>query len=148
LVKIQYGNGTFSYPGRCGSYNGQFDCNCDSDGLLRVISDGRNWIWVQEWHWCDAQDQRPAKAYQSLALTLNFTGLADYVSCDKATNTCTQSKPLLAPVGGYGGGGTIGFSPIDVNGNDLPNCPYRPGHSPIVTNTATCTSAAAAATSK
>jgi len=60
-VKIQYGNGTFSCPGRCGSYNGQFDCNCDSDGLLRVISDGRNWIWVQEWYWCDAQEQRPAK---------------------------------------------------------------------------------------
>lgn len=147
-VKIQYGNGTFTCPGRCGSYDGLFDCNCDPNGMLRVLSDGKTWIWVQEWYWCDAQEQRPNKAYQSLALTLNFTSLADYVACDKATKTCTQSKPLLAPVGGYGGGGTMGFSPIDVNGNDLPNCPYRPGASPIVTNTATCTAAAAAASSK
>lgn len=146
-VKIQYGNGTFSCPGRCGSYDGQFNCVCDSDGLLNVASDGRSWIWVQEWYWCDAQEQRPAKAYQTLALSLNFTQLADYVTCSKSgTNTtCTQSKPLIAPVGGYGGGGTPGFSPIDINGKDLPNCPYRPGHSQIVTDTAACATATAKA---
>lgn len=144
-VKIQYGNGTFTCPGRCGSYDGQFNCVCDSDGLLNVASDGKNWIWIQEWYWCDAQEQRPNKAYSTLALSLNFTGLADYVTCSKSgTNTtCTQSKPLLAPVGGYGGGGTPGFSPIDINGNDLPNCPYNPGHSQIVTDTAACATATA-----
>ncbi|KAG8165909.1 hypothetical protein KVR01_004461 [Diaporthe batatas] len=141
-VKIQYGNGTFTCPGagRCASSAGSFSCRCDSSNLLNVNSDGRSWIQVQEWYWCDAQEQRPNKAYQTLALTLNFTMLADYVSCSTAgaNTTCTQSRPLLAPVGGYGGGGTPAFNPMDVNGNDLPNCPVRPGHSQIVTDTAAC----------
>lgn len=148
-VKVAYGNGTFSCPdtpGHCGTYNGLFDCNCDPDGLLRVISDGKSWLWIQEWYWCDAQEQRPTKALQSLALTANFTSLADYLTCDKTTGTCTQSKPLTVPVDGYGGGGIIGFSPIDINGTYLPNCPSQNAHSPIVTNTATCTGGAAAAT--
>ncbi|KAK2604335.1 hypothetical protein N8I77_007276 [Diaporthe amygdali] len=147
-VKVAYGNGTFSCPdtpGHCNTYNGLFDCNCDPDGLLRVISDGRSWLWIQEWYWCDAQEQRPTKALSSLALTANFTSLADYLTCDKA-GTCTQSKPITVPVDGYGGGGIIGFSPIDINGTYLPNCPSRNAHSPIVTNTATCTGGAAAAT--
>lgn len=148
-VKVAYGNGTFSCPdtpGHCGTYNGLFDCNCDPDGLLRVISDGRSWLWIQEWYWCDAQEQRPTKSLQTLALTANFTSLADYLTCDKGSGTCTQSKPITVPVDGYGGGGIIGFSPIDVNGQYLPNCPSQNAHSPIVTNTATCTGAAAAAT--
>ncbi|KAK7697390.1 hypothetical protein SLS64_013582 [Diaporthe eres] len=147
-VKVAYGNGTFSCPdtpGHCGTYNGLFDCNCDPDGLLRVISDGKNWLWIQEWYWCDAQEQRPTKALQSLSLTANFTSLADYLTCDKASGTCTQSKPITVPVDGYGGGGIIGFSPINVNGTYLPNCPSQNAHSPIVTNTATCTGGAAAA---
>lgn len=148
-VKVTYGNGTFSCPdtpGHCNTYDGLFDCNCDPDGLLRVISNGKSWIWIQEWYWCDAQEQRPTKALQSLALTANFTTLADYLTCDKASGTCTQSKPITVPVDGYGGGGIIGFSPIDINGQYLPNCPSQNAHSPIVTNTATCTGGAAAAT--
>lgn len=148
-VKVTYGNGTFTCPdtpGHCGTYDGLFDCNCDPDGLLRVISDGRSWLWIQEWYWCDAQEQRPTKALQSLALTANFTSLAGYLTCDKATGTCAQSRPITVPVDGYGGGGIIGFSPIDVNGTYLPNCPSQNAHSPIVTNTATCTGGAAAPT--
>ncbi|KAL1848917.1 Chitinase 2 [Diaporthe australafricana] len=145
-VKVTYGNGTFSCPdtaNHCQTYNGLLDCNCDPDGLTRIITDGRSWLWVQEWYWCDAQEQRPTKALSTLALTANFTMLADYLTCDKASNTCTQSKPLTVPVDGYGGGGTIGFAPIDINGTYLPNCPSQNAHSPIVTNTATCTGAAA-----
>ncbi|KAI3401467.1 hypothetical protein diail_10901 [Diaporthe ilicicola] len=145
-VKVTYGNGTFSCPdtpGHCQTYDGLLDCNCDPDGLLRMITNGKSWIWIQEWYWCDAQEQRPTKALSTLALTANFTSLADYLTCDKATGTCTQSKPLTVPVDGYGGGGIIGFAPININGTYLPNCPSQNAHSPIVTNTATCTAAAA-----
>lgn len=148
-VKVTYGNGTFSCPdtaGHCGTYNGLFDCNCDPDGLSRVISDGKSWVYFSQAYWCDAQEQRPTHGYQSLGLSANFTSLTDYLTCDKATKTCTQSKPLTIPVDWYGGAGIIGFAPIDVSGQYLPNCPSQAGHSPIVTNTATCTPAPAAAT--
>lgn len=58
--------------------------------------------------------------------------------------TCTQTGVDFAiPVGEFGIGGDIGFEPLDINGNWLPNCPQVDYVQPIVTNTATCTAAPA-----
>lgn len=54
---------------------------------------------------------------------------------------CTQSVPnFTIPVTKFGLGGSIGFEPLDINGNYLPNCPSVTSTQPIVTNTATCAS--------
>ena len=55
--------------------------------------------------------------------------------------SCLQTQPnFVIPVQAFGVGGTIGFEPIDVNGNYLTQCTTVTGANPIVTDTSTCTS--------
>jgi hypothetical protein len=55
--------------------------------------------------------------------------------------SCLQTQPnFVIPVQEFGVGGTIGFEPIDVNGNYLTQCTTVTDANPIVTDTSTCTS--------
>ena len=55
--------------------------------------------------------------------------------------SCLQTQPnFVIPVQVFGVGGTIGFEPIDVNGNYLTQCTTVTDANPIVTDTSTCTS--------
>jgi hypothetical protein len=54
--------------------------------------------------------------------------------------SCLQTQPdFVIPVQEFGVGGTIGFEPIDVNGNYLTQCVTVTDANPIVTDTSTCT---------
>lgn len=56
---------------------------------------------------------------------------------------CIQTGVDFAiDVQSFGIGGNIGFEPLDINGNYLPNCPEVDDRQPIVTDTSTCTGAA------
>jgi hypothetical protein len=55
--------------------------------------------------------------------------------------SCLQTQPnFVNPVQEFGVGGTIGFEPIDVNGNYLTQCTTVTDANPIVTDTSTCSS--------
>ena len=54
--------------------------------------------------------------------------------------SCLQTQPnFVIPVQEFGVGGTIGYEPIDVNGNYLTQCTTVTDANPIVTDTSTCT---------
>ncbi|KAE8452523.1 hypothetical protein EG329_000426 [Mollisiaceae sp. DMI_Dod_QoI] len=152
-LSISYNGGTFTCPNNPNNevvYNGMNDMYCDDDGLVRVITDGANWLWISEWSWCNAV---PANAgnMPTLEAATNYTNFGYYaLDCTTDSNgiqTCNQAvKDFSIPVVSYGLGGAIGFEPLDINGNFLPGCPSATSVQPIVTNTASCAGAPAQST--
>ncbi|PMD32445.1 hypothetical protein L207DRAFT_590734, partial [Hyaloscypha variabilis F] len=144
ILTVSYNNGTFLCPNTAANiitYNGIYDMYCDDDGLVRVLTDGFSWIWISQWSWCGAIPTTTGDPV--LEAVSNYTTFGDTLDCDQDDNgntiDCLQNTVNFAiPVQTFDIGGSIGFEPLDVQGNYLPNCPTYIDAQPIVTNTATC----------
>jgi len=144
-LTVSYNNGTFLCPSSTLNeiiYNGVYDMYCDDDGLVRVITDGFSWIWISQWSWCDVIPTANDPVLEALA---NYTTFGDAtLDCNTddygtVTDCAQNSVDFPIPVQIFDVGGSIGFEPLDTQGNFLPDCPTVTDVQPIVTNTATCT---------
>ncbi|KAK0102998.1 hypothetical protein ONS95_000818 [Cadophora gregata] len=141
---ISYGDGVFTCPNKfehSTSSNGRFTLDCDDDGLVRVVTDGFSYVYVTEKFWC-GEVPGPAGSYATLQSSANYTFPADTLFCDTDDiniRTCLQLDPdIVIPAQTYSAGGTISFTPLDTEGNPLPQCPTVVSTQPVVTDPATC----------
>ncbi|KAN0112533.1 hypothetical protein V8E51_005484 [Hyaloscypha variabilis] len=148
-LTVSYNGGTFLCPNAPSNeitYNGVYDMYCDDDGLVRVITDGQSWITISEYTWC-LPIPRPPQDLPTLEAASNYTSFDQAIDCEDNNyggTVCVQiGQDFAIDVQRFGIGGDIGFEPLDINGNWLPNCPEVDYVEPIVTNTASCTAAPA-----
>ncbi|KAL2067250.1 hypothetical protein VTL71DRAFT_1674 [Oculimacula yallundae] len=143
-LTISYGSGVFTCPNtfeHSSSSNGRFTLDCDDDGLVKVVTDGKTYVYVVQKFWCD-EVPKPPGSYATLQSSANYTFPADALFCetdDINIRTCLQLEPdIIIPVQSYTAGGTISFTPLDTNGAPVPQCPTIVSTQPIVEDPSTC----------
>ncbi|KAH9209133.1 hypothetical protein DL95DRAFT_449536 [Leptodontidium sp. 2 PMI_412] len=133
-------------------YDGHWDLSCDVDGLARVMTDSKSWLWVSQNQFCDyftgcrGRTATSSRGPSTVAIQGNLTTLASEITCvdeSDGTQTCTQNSPeFKVPVTGFSEGPWIlGYGAMGLDGTYLPDCPTR--RPPWVTNTADCDAPAA-----
>ncbi|CZS90632.1 uncharacterized protein RCO7_06825 [Rhynchosporium graminicola] len=143
-LTISYGSAVFTCPNtfaHSSSSNGRFTLDCDDDGLVKIVTDGFSYINVQQKFWCD-EVPKPPGSYATLQASANYTIPAGTLFCeidDINIRTCLQLDPdITIPVQSYTSGGTISFTPLDLEGNVLTQCPTIQSTQPIVQDPAKC----------
>ncbi|KAG4419855.1 hypothetical protein IFR04_006987 [Cadophora malorum] len=127
--------------------DGAWDLSCDVDGLARVITDGKGWVWVGQNHFCDyftgckGRTATSSRGPSTVAIQGNFTTLASELTCVEdtdGTQTCTLTNPeFKIPVTGYSEGPWIlGYGAMALDGTYLPDCGER--RPPWVEDPETC----------
>ncbi|KAH7411505.1 hypothetical protein BKA64DRAFT_382788 [Cadophora sp. MPI-SDFR-AT-0126] len=143
---------TLICPNKAQSYyetyrDGVWDLSCDVDGLARVITDGKGWVWVGQNHFCEyfkgckGRTATSSRGPSTVAIQGNFTTLSQELKCIEETDgsrTCTQtSSQFEVPVTGYSEGPWIlGYGAMALDGTYLPECGER--RPPWVTDAETC----------